>query len=86
MRGSVGWSNASPSAVLLYVPVELSNASVVEMALPDAGRNGVLLYLYSSSRTDSMYSLLGPPSKSKTENVTRALDGRDTGASICAQL
>ena len=86
LLGSDGLSANDPNAPPENVLVTRLKASVVEMVLPDDGRSGVLLYRYSSSCTDSRYSPLAPPSRSKMLSDTSAVDGSTTSASICGQL
>ena len=65
--GSLGLSAGEPRAVEVKVPLSLSIRSVELTALPELGRSGDLKYSYWPTISDSTYSPLTPPSKSKTD-------------------
>ena len=74
-RGSLGLSAGEPVAVDVKVPVARLIASVVEMSLPDDGRSGDTKYAKLLAVTLSVYSPVGPVSRSKIDRPTIDVDG-----------
>ena len=81
--GSVGLSSLSPRSIAVNVLVSRFAKMSDSMALPLAGRSGVLKYAYSGTVSRSLYSPVGPVSKSYTVIEMSAAPGSCTGVLIC---
>lgn len=82
--GSVGLSSDVPRAVDVKRRSASFTCTLETTSTPDRDRSGVLKYAYSGMRSCSMYSPLGPVSKSYTVIDTSAADGSTTAVSIPA--
>ena len=85
--GSDGLSSAVPEAVEVKMPFSSLTSTDEVMSLPEVGRSGVLTYAYLSPTTScSVYSPLGPLSKSYTDIPINAVEGRISVVEAEAQV